>query len=84
MHAMKGKKSTLLIMCYNKYRQTASSSTPRNKDAMELYIETLDIPIVAEFAYLNSIRRAALYEIAELSYTLGKLIEEGTLEKGGL
>ena len=56
------------------------------KDAMELYIETHDIPIVAEFAYLNNIRRAALYEIPELSYTLGKLIDkkESILEKGGL
>ena len=56
------------------------------KDAMELYIETNDIPIVAEFAYRNNIRRQKLYEIPELSDTLAKLIDkkESNLEKGGL
>jgi len=56
------------------------------KDAMERYIQETDIPIVAEFAYLHDIRRQKLYEIPELTDTLGKLIDkkESTLEKGGL
>jgi len=56
------------------------------KDAMERYTQETDIPIVAEFAYLHDIRRQKLYEIPELSDTLGKLIDkkESTLEKGGL
>ena len=81
-------------MCYNKDMANEVGRpveyTPERiqeiKDAMELYIETHDIPIVAEFAYLHDIRRQKLYEIPELSYTLGKLIDkkESTLEKGGL
>ena len=81
-------------MCYNKSMANDVGRpveyTPERiqeiKDAMELYIETHDIPIVAEFAYINNIRRQKLYEIPELSDTLGKLIDkkESTLEKGGL
>ena len=62
---------TITSMCYNKGMANNVGRpveyTPERiqeiKDAMELYIETHDIPIVAEFAYLNNIRRAALYEI---------------------
>ena len=56
------------------------------KEAMERYIQETDVPIVAEFAYLNNIRRAILYEIPELSYTVGKMIDkkESKLERGGL
>jgi hypothetical protein len=56
------------------------------KEAMERYIDENSVPIVAEFAYLNDIRRQKLYEIPELSDTLGKLIDkkEAQLEKGGL
>jgi hypothetical protein len=56
------------------------------KEAMERYIQETDVPIVAEFAYLNNIRRAILYEIPELSYTVGKMIDkkESQLERGGL
>ena len=81
-------------MCYNKGMANEVGRpveyTPERiqeiKDAMELYIETHDIPIVAEFAYLHDIRRQKLYEIPELSDTLAKLIDkkESTLEKGGL
>ena len=55
-------------------------------ELMEKYIEENDIPIVAEFAYLNDIRRAALYEYPGFSYTLQKLInkKEAQLEKLGL
>lgn len=56
------------------------------KEAMERYIDENSVPIVAEFAYLNDIRRQKLYEIPELADTLGKLIDkkEAQLEKGGL
>ena len=55
-------------------------------EKMERYIEENDIPIVAEFAYQNDIRRAALYEYPDFSYTLQKLInkKEAQLEKLGL
>ena len=55
-------------------------------EKMERYIEENDIPIVAEFAYQNDIRRAALYEYQDFSYTLQKLInkKEAQLEKLGL
>ena len=43
-------------------------------EKMEKYIEENDIPIVAEFAYQNDIRRAALYEYPDFSYTLQKII----------
>lgn len=50
------------------------------------YIESTDIPIVAEFAYMYGIRRSTLYDIKELSYTMGKLRDkkEAQLEKLGL
>ena len=56
------------------------------KEAMERYIDENSVPIVAEFAYLNNIRRQKLYEIPELSDTMEKLInkKEAQLEKGGL
>jgi len=81
-------------MCYNKGMANNVGRpveyTPERiqeiKDAMERYIQETDIPIVAEFAYLHDIRRQKLYEIPELTDTLGKLIDkkESTLEKGGL
>ena len=81
-------------MCYNKGMANDVGRpveyTPERiqeiKDAMELYIETHDIPYRCRICLFNNIRRAALYEIAELSYTLGKTIDkkESTLEKGGL
>ena len=48
------------------------------------YIEETEIPIVAEFAYLNDIRRQSLYE--HFSDTIKKLIDkkESVLEKMGL
>ena len=56
------------------------------KEAMERYIDENSVPIVAEFAYLQRIRRQKLYEIPELSDTLERLInnKESQLEKGGL
>lgn len=56
------------------------------KDDMEKYIDEHSIPIVAEFAYLQRIRRQKLYEIPELADTLERLInkKESQLEKGGL
>ena len=56
------------------------------KEAMERYIDENSVPIVAEFAYLQRIRRQKLYEIPELADTLERLInkKESQLEKGGL
>ena len=56
------------------------------KDDMEKYVDEHSIPIVAEFAYLQRIRRQKLYEIPELADTLERLInkKESQLEKGGL
>lgn len=50
------------------------------------YIDNTKIPIVAEFAYQNDIRRAALYEQPELAYAIKKLIDkkEAELERKGL
>lgn len=55
-------------------------------EKMEEYIEKNDIPIVAEFAYQNDLRRAVLYEMPDFSYTLQKLVnkKEAQLEKLGL
>lgn len=53
---------------------------------LEEYIETAEIPIVAEFAYKNNILREALYDYPEFSTLLKKLIakKETVLEKGML
>jgi len=53
---------------------------------MEAYIESEQIPIVAEFAYKNNFGRQMLYEHKELSDTIKKLIakKEANLEKMGL
>ena len=47
------------------------------------YIKSEEIPIVAEFAYKNNVRRQALYEYSEFSDTIKKLIakKEANLEK---
>jgi ABC-type xylose transport system substrate-binding protein len=53
---------------------------------LEEYIETAEIPIVAEFAYKNNIVREELYKYDEFSTLLKKLIakKETVLEKGML
>lgn len=50
------------------------------------YIEETDIPIVAEFAYLNDIDRTLLYDKPEFSTLLKKCIakKEAQLEKKSL
>ena len=50
------------------------------------YIENTDIPIVAEFAYKNNIRRQLLYENEILSDTTKRLInkKEAQLERQAL
>lgn len=55
-------------------------------DKLNNYIDETDIPIVVEFAYKNNIRRATLYEIPALSYTIKRLIykKEANLERMGL
>ena len=55
-------------------------------EALKEYIENTDIPIVAEFAYMNHIRRALLYENEILSYTIKELInkKEAQLERMAL
>ena len=54
--------------------------------AMEEYTETNAVPIAAEFAYLHKIRKATLYEIPELAYSLKEMMlkKEFQLEKLGL
>ena len=51
---------------------------------LERYISETPIPIVAEFAYLNDVRRTLLYEL--YPDTIKKLIDkkESALERGGL
>ena len=53
---------------------------------LEKYIEETDIPIVAEFAYLNRINRSELYLHDELKNTIKALIDkkESQLEKKAL
>ena len=53
---------------------------------LEAYIAKNDIPIVAEFAYLNDITREDLYGYIEFSTLLKKLIakKESALEKDTL
>lgn len=50
------------------------------------YINNTEIPIVAEFAYQNHLRRQLLYENKILSDTIKELIEkkEAQLERKGL
>ena len=47
------------------------------------YTESEEIPILAEFAYKNNIRRATLYEHKKLSYAIKQLTakKEAQLEK---
>lgn len=53
---------------------------------LEKYIAEEDIPIVAEFAYLNDVPRNTLYDYTEFSTLLKKLIDkkEAQLERKGL
>lgn len=55
-------------------------------ELLDKYIDDNEIPIVAEFAYLNNIRKATLYEKEELKYSIKRLTEkkEAQLEKGAL
>ncbi len=46
------------------------------KQAMEEYIKNSAIPILAEFAFNNDIRRQTLYEIPELADTRKKMMEK--------
>ena len=52
-------------------------------DKLEKYIEQTAIPIVAEFAYQNDIRKSTLYDFEEFSHSMKKLIakKEAQLEK---
>ena len=54
--------------------------------ALLSYIKQTEIPILAEFAYKNDIRRAALYEHDELTYAREKCLakKEAQLEAMGL
>jgi len=53
---------------------------------LEEYIEKTDIPIIAEFAYLNNLPRETLYDREEFSTLLKKAIskKEAQLERLGL
>jgi hypothetical protein len=64
-------------------------TTERIQEIIDLlveYTESADIPILAEFCYLNRIRRSAMYEHEELSYALGQCLlkKEWKLEKEAL
>jgi hypothetical protein len=50
---------------------------------LEKYINSTDIPIIAEFCYKNHVRKQRLYEIHKLSDSIKELIEkkEAQLEK---
>jgi hypothetical protein len=56
------------------------------KQKLLQYIDDAEIPILAEFAYKNNIRRATLYEIEDFSYTIKKCMDkkEAQLEKKAL
>ena len=47
------------------------------------YIDETAIPILVEFCYKHDIRRATLYEIPDLAYTIKRMMEkkESQLEK---
>ena len=53
------------------------------RERLEKYIYENDIPIIAEFAYKNDYPRQYLYDLAEISDTIKKLIDkkEANLEK---
>ena len=64
--------------------------TQKQKDdllaRLEKYVEETDIPIVAEFAYQNRVRRQYLYENPLFQDSIKRLIDkkEAQLERGGL
>lgn len=53
-------------------------------EKLDAYIDSSDIPIVAEFCYLNRVPKQRLYELEELADSLKMLIckKEANLEKG--
>jgi hypothetical protein len=61
--------------------------TPMAKEDMlgklQEYVDNTDVPILAEFAYQNHIRRQTLYELGELADARGELIakKEAQLER---
>jgi len=57
----------------------AKNSKQKNEEILrklEKYINDTDIPILAEFCYLNNIRRQFLYENQSMSDSIKKLIEK--------
>jgi N-glycosylase/DNA lyase len=67
----------------------AKNSKAKNEDILrklDKYINETDIPILAEFCYLNNIRRQFLYENKLMSDSIKKLIEkkESQLERKAL
>jgi hypothetical protein len=52
-------------------------------DALIVYVDSHDIPILAEFAFLNHVNRTSLYEFPELSDAIKTLIakKESALER---
>ena len=45
-------------------------------DALMAYVDDTEIPILAEFAVQNHVRRQALYEFAELSDAIKEAVEK--------
>lgn len=67
-------------------RRYSDEEVKEIKDALSLYIENTEIPIVAEFAYLHDVHRSTLYDYEEFSSLLKKCIDkkEAQLERQGL
>lgn len=64
-------------------RKYSPEDIQRIRDAMELYIQNTDIPIVSEFAYQIKVRRAYLYENENFQDLMENLLakKEAQLEK---
>jgi len=66
-----------------KSRFYSSEDIRKIREAMELYIQNTDIPIVSEFAYQLKVRRAFLYEREDFEDLMESLLakKEAQLEK---
>jgi len=87
---MKPKKKPKRIRYPNRVGHPVTKYTPQKikeiKKKLEKYCKDTQIPIIAEFAYLNDIRKQTLYELPELADSIKKIIEkkETMLERGSL
>ena len=67
-------------------RKLSKQNIETIKSAMESYIESTDVPILAEFSYTHEIDRQTLYDYDEFSTLRKRLIakKESQLERLGL